>query len=193
MKIEQSLWTQAKGWGSGSPGKLGESAQLVLVFGCRWVLGEKALLGQVKKAYPNAKFLGCSTSGEICGTLVTDDSLVVTAVRFDHPQVEGAKVKIKEGEGSFQIGEKLAQSLPKEDLRHVFVILEGLKVNASDLVAGLTKHLPPRVEVMRRSNRRPTAFWWSTRRGKTPASIRSSSKCGISRPTSFPIEPRTIA
>jgi hypothetical protein len=48
-------------------------------------------------------------------------------------------------ENSFQAGERLAQSLEFTGLRHVFVLSDGLKVNGSDLVRGLTSWLPPEV------------------------------------------------
>jgi hypothetical protein len=148
MEIEQNIWTQADGWGVGSPGKLGEAAQLVLIFGSRSILRERhALLDTIKQAYPKANHLGCSTSGEICGTQVSDDSLVVTAIRFDHTKTVGTKIKITQSSDSLQAGAQLARSLPKDDLRHVFVISDGLHVNASDLVAGLMTHLPPHVAV----------------------------------------------
>jgi hypothetical protein len=147
MKINQNSWNHEKGWKSGEPGKLGESAHLVLIFGSRTILKDRILLEKIKKGYPKAHFLGCSTAGNICGSDVSDDSLVMTAVQFDHSQIKGARVNINCDGNSFQYGEKLAQSLPKEGLRHVFVISDGLKVVGNDLVEGLTKHLPPNVAI----------------------------------------------
>jgi hypothetical protein len=147
MQVEQHIWTQVNGWETGTPGRMGNGAQLVLCFGSRSVLGQAALLDAVRTAYPKAHHLGCSTSGEIFGTRVADDSLVVTAIRFDHTKTVGTKMKVTNKAESFQVGEQLAASLPKEDLRHVFIISDGLNVNATDLVAGLMKHLPPQVAV----------------------------------------------
>jgi hypothetical protein len=148
MEVEQNSWTQADGWEAGSPGKLGDAAQLVLIFGSRSILREHHdLLDTIKKAFPRAHHLGCSTSGEIYGTRVSDDSLVVTAIRFDHTKTIGTKLKLNQSADSFQAGERLAQSLPKQDLRHVFVISDGLNVNASELAAGLMGQLPPHVAV----------------------------------------------
>ncbi len=70
MRIEQKKWTEAKGWIAGPPGDLGDSAQLVLIFGARPTLREQGLVAQIKAAYPGAHILGCSTAGEICGTQV---------------------------------------------------------------------------------------------------------------------------
>jgi hypothetical protein len=106
----------------------------------------------LRKLYPAAQLLGCSTAGEICGTRVLDDSLVATAVQFEHTQLRGARVSLSETANSFQAGERLAQALPPsvtavesgqtEKLTHVLVLSDGLKVNGSDLVQGLTKELP---------------------------------------------------
>lgn len=147
MKIEQNRWTQARGWEPDALGGLGNSAHLVLVFGSTPILKDKKYFNEIKKAYPMAHLLGCSTAGEICGTHVSDESLVVTAIRFDSTQVKGARIRISDVENSFQAGEQLAQALDKDGLVHVFVLSDGLKVNGSDLVRGLTKHLPPEVSV----------------------------------------------
>lgn len=147
MIIEQTSWTETKGWEPEAPGALGEPVQLVLVFGATSILREQEQLQQVKEAYPSAHILGCSTAGEICGIQVFDDSLVVTAVHFEHTQVKGAEIKLSEVENSLRAGERLALSLDKDELVHVLVISDGLKVNGSELARGLVKHLPPEIAV----------------------------------------------
>ena len=46
--------------------------------------------------------ISCTTAlaGEIYGTQVSDDTLVTTAVQFDHTQVRGARIKIGEANDS---------------------------------------------------------------------------------------------
>jgi hypothetical protein len=104
-------------------------------------------LATLQQAYPKALILGCSTAGEICGTQVTDEALVATAVDFEATQINGACVRIADVENSYQAGQRLAESLDRKGLVHVFVLSDGLKVNGSELVSGLTKHLPPDVIV----------------------------------------------
>jgi hypothetical protein len=147
MQLEQKKWSESTGWKPAPPGKLGSSAQLVLLFGSTEMLREKKCLDEIKAAYPNAHLLGCSTAGEICGTQVFDDSLVVTAVSFEHTRLKGTKVKIDKMENSFKVGQQLSQSLDKDDLVHVFVLSDGLKINGSELVQGLIKHLPDHVSI----------------------------------------------
>jgi hypothetical protein len=147
MKIEQSRLTKSKSWEPEPAGNFGKSAQLALVFGATSILQEKTFFETIKKAYPNAHLLGCSTAGEIHGTQVSDDSLVATAIHFESTQIKGARVRIHEIEDSLQAGERLGNALEKEGLVHVFVLSDGLKVNGSDLVRGLTQHLPAQVSL----------------------------------------------
>jgi hypothetical protein len=142
MRIEQTRWVEGKGWIPAPPGKLESDAQLVLLFGSPACLRRTSWRDDIEHAYPNAHRLGCSTAGEIYGTEVTDETLVATAIAFEHTRLHGASLKLGDVSGSFQAGERLANSLPREDLVHVIVISDGQNVNGSELVAGLTQHLP---------------------------------------------------
>jgi hypothetical protein len=147
MKIEQTKWTEAKGWVPAQPGKLGDAAQLIFLFGSTSLLKQGRYLDTIKTSYPRAHLLGCSTSGEICDTQVLDDSVVVTAISFEYTRIQWTEVEIGNVECSFSAGERLATALDTDDLVHVFVLSDGLIVNGSNLVAGLTKHLPAQVSV----------------------------------------------
>ena len=112
MKIEQRKWTRAAGW-TPAFNPADPTAQLALVFGDTALLKDPQLIAQIRQAYPGAQVMGCTTAGEICGTVVSDESVVVTAVTFEHSQIRGASVRLNEVAGSLQAGEKLAHALPK--------------------------------------------------------------------------------
>ena len=130
---------------------------MALVFGATSLLAKPELIVSISESYPAAHVLGCSTAGEICGTQVSDDSLVVTAVQFEHTQLRGACVSLNDVTGSIQAGERLAQALPAsvpdpktgaaQTLAHVLVLSDGLKVNGTALVSGLMAYLPAGVTV----------------------------------------------
>jgi hypothetical protein len=147
MKIEQCTWRQSRGWITDPPGNL-KTAQWVLTFGSREVLQEPDHILNIRKAYPDALIVGCSTAGEISEMGVYEDSLVITAVEFEHTEVKGVRVKLGDVDmDSFKAGEKLANMIDHEGLRHVFVISEGTHTNGSDLVRGLCKNLPEDVSI----------------------------------------------
>jgi hypothetical protein len=147
MKLEQSIWTKEKGWTPLMPRSLRDSAQLVLIFGARPELKEKERFEEIRQAYPSAHCFGCSTAGEICETSVCEDSVVITAVNFEHSYFRGTKIRLSDVQDSFEAGERIAKSLNTSGLVHVFVLSDGLGVNGSALVKGLTQNLPDSVKV----------------------------------------------
>lgn len=147
MRIEQTRWTPEEGWQPHSPGTLDPPPQLMLAFGGTSVLKTSERVAEIHDAYRGAHILGCSTAGEICGTRVSDDTLVATAVHFEHTRLASARTRIHSAEESFAAGRHLAEALPAEGLVHALVISEGLRINGSDLVEGLTRHLPADVTV----------------------------------------------
>lgn len=147
MRIAQSIWSEAAGWaGVGEDADLPD-ASLVLVFGSTARFEEGAALADLRRRHPRAHLLGCSTAGEICGVRVLDNALVATAVHLERTRVRTACVEVAAAEDSRAAGRRLAAELAADDLCHVFVLSDGLDVNGSALVAGLTEGLPAGVNV----------------------------------------------
>ncbi|HHI94095.1 MAG TPA: hypothetical protein ENK04_11375 [Gammaproteobacteria bacterium] len=142
MKIEQTQWTHTTGWTPETPGKLAGAANLVLVFGSTERLKNAHQMAEIRNTYPNALISGCSTAGEIFDITVSDDSLSVTAIHFEHTRLQTTYARVSGPEDSFCCGKELAQAVPHEGLRHVFILSDGLNVNGSELVAGLSEQLP---------------------------------------------------
>ncbi|WP_034303599.1 FIST signal transduction protein [Herbaspirillum sp. RV1423] len=121
--------------------------QLLLVFGARALLQDPALFPHLRRLCPSAHIVGCSTAGEIFGTEVRDDSIVLTGIRFASTRVDIAVRQVADVGDSYQVGQAISQELQREDLCHVLVLSDGLRVNGSDLVKGLREHLPSHVNV----------------------------------------------
>ena len=145
MKISQMKWTSRTGWEPALSSN--SSANLVFIFGGTALLKQEAELLKLKASYPKAVFFGCSTAGEIFGTKVSDESLVVTAIQFEKTVLHPVYTAIRGPEQSVQAGEALGRQLNQKDLTHVFVLSDGLRVNGTDLVKGLTSCLPKNVAV----------------------------------------------
>ena len=105
MKTEQWQWSASKGWKPGvlsETATLGTSAQTVLLFGSTSDLEAGRCFDVVRTVYPNAHIFGCTTGGEIYGTRVTDSTVTVTAIAFEHGHVAAAHVHIPSIDRSFE-------------------------------------------------------------------------------------------
>jgi len=148
MKIEQRWWTSKNGWLPAIQPEIGESAQLLLVFGAPRTLNDKKLLSDLLINFPQAHILGCSTAGEILDTQVSDESLVATAIYFEHTLIRPMNVDLNQvGGSSYEAGAYLARGLSDKNLVHVFTLSDGIRVNGSDLAKGLMSSLPSNVSV----------------------------------------------
>lgn len=146
MRIQQHTWRTHIGTAA-VPDDPQADANLVLGFGAREVLERDGLYEEIRTAYPRAEVLLASTAGEIRGTDVLDDALVLTAVTFDRTGVRGVAARIHGEDGSHQAGADLADQLAGDGLAHVFVLSDGLQVNGSALIRGLAARLPEHVQV----------------------------------------------
>lgn len=147
MKSEQLTWTAAKGWVRPQQGQGVTNPQLVLVFASSDQFRSRIKIEELKSFFPGSRFMGCSTSGEIAGTSVLDHSVVATAVQFEQSSVEFISREVSNAEESYDCGVKLIEALPKNGLKHVFVLSDGLNVNGSELVRGLRENLASGVAV----------------------------------------------
>src|SRR5579871_1476274 len=142
MNVTQSVWTEGQGWTPPLPVCRDDRSQCVMVFGATHLIENRQLLRDIRDHYPNAHLLGCSTAGEIRNTQVLDDSLVITAVHFEHTELRAVSKRISGSTDSYRAGVQLAADLSHDRLVHVFALSDGLGVNGSELVKGITANLP---------------------------------------------------
>lgn len=116
-----------------------DKAQLVLVFGSGDLVTSQSLFDDIRKKFPHADIVSCSTSGEILYNEVYDGTAVVTAVYFEKANVKSVSVEINKNVNSFETGKSLMSLINQDDLVSVLVISEGSFVNGSDLVAGFNE------------------------------------------------------
>ena len=148
MQITTSQYTRAGGWSRPLDPSWDGEHTLVLAFGApEYGSTDPAPLSQLAAAYPRSALLGCSTAGEIVDQHVHDASLSVAVVRFERTALRSASAAVAEPGASRQAGESLARQLGGRDLRAVFLLSDGLRVNGTTLVEGLVSQLPAGVSV----------------------------------------------
>lgn len=134
MIIEQILYENNRFNGNTS---LGNKAQCVMVFGCRQLIEDNSVFDDIREIYPSAYIMGCSTAGEIQDNYITDGRLNLTAVHFEKSQAVFGKVEISNDCNFYELGEKLASSIDRTDLKHIFLLTDGVNMNGSKLVEGI--------------------------------------------------------
>lgn len=147
MKIDQLKWDEKSGWSSSPIEPLKSKANLVLAFGGRHEIEKKNRFDEIKSFYPSANILMASTSGEIIGNEVFDNSIVATAIYFERTELKFFFTAIQSIGSSYETGKLISDSFPKEGLIHLFVVSDGQNVNGSQLVNGLNNGIPIGVSV----------------------------------------------
>jgi len=114
-----------------------EDANIVFLFGDSDAVESATNFEAVKAMYPNADIVGTSSSGNIQGIEISDAVIIGTAVQFEKARTEISIVDFTSADDVEQQAGAMIDQLPKENLKHVFVLSEGLLINGSDLVRGL--------------------------------------------------------
>lgn len=117
-------------------------ANWVLVFGSINRFNDRKFGKFLKKRYPQARIVGCTTSGEITENGVFDDSVHITAMQWERSTLKFVVQPINSMEQSHTLGNQIAKELEQNDLKGVFVLSDGLNVNGSELVDGIQEVLP---------------------------------------------------
>jgi hypothetical protein len=144
VQVEQRVSSEAGQWDETSEGL---DAHAVLVFGGRDIFESTDWLPSLRRLYPRALVVGCSTAGDIAGCDVTDNSIVATAFAFSRGRCVLSKQTLADHSSTSSAATALVRGLPAEGLVHVVVLSDGLSVNGTELIRGLQAALPARVAV----------------------------------------------
>lgn len=114
-----------------------KNAQLVMGFGSGEIITSENSFIEIQSKFPNATICLCSTAGEIFDIEVHENTISLVALSFSSSHIKTSITNIEETNSSFEAGKKLVEQLPKENLKLIFVLSDGGKVNGSELVKGL--------------------------------------------------------
>lgn len=105
-------------------------------------------ISALRERYPHSELVGCSTAGEISGYHVNDESLSLTAVKFDKTKIKVITASLTDkGKNSYDIGLDVSKQLQNDELRHILFLSDGLHVNGGELVRGLRQLNQPNTAV----------------------------------------------
>ena len=147
MKLETYQYIDGNGWNTSLDTTL-DSPQTLLLFFCSpdtsIVTSE---LESIRLLFPQSVMLGCSSAGEIFDDDVYDKSISLSIVQFEDTKLKLTTEQITDSNNSQSAGQHIARSLNDENLRSILVLSDGLSVNGTKLIAGLSSELPSNVVI----------------------------------------------
>ena len=138
MKIQQYKSANGLDWND-VDARFGGDAHLVLVFGESALIADPRCYASLKKAFPKAHIVGCSSGGNAQGTTLSENDVVATAVRFDHSTLKIIQADVAPTSNFDELSKDILNQLRGDDLRHVFLLSDGLATNGSKLAQALTQ------------------------------------------------------
>jgi hypothetical protein len=137
MDVTTSCIRVGKAWSPSIFAELDSPTTLLMLFGSSGLIDMPEHITEVLDACPQSRVIGCSTAGEIHDGEISDDSIVVAAVRFKQTLVRTAQAVVRDPQDSYSAGIAIRSQLQRPSLRAVVVLSDGLNVNGSELVKGL--------------------------------------------------------
>lgn len=146
MKIQQRIY-EDKWITKSSNISSNENCNLVFVFGARNLIENNDLINGIVTDYPKASIVFSSTAGEILDLQVFDNTLILTAIEFETTKIESKLININDYNNSFNSGVELVSKFNQNDLKHIFILSDGQKVNGTKLLQGINSTIPEHVSV----------------------------------------------
>jgi len=135
MQVSTYQWTMASGWDIHL--SLDQNIDLVIVFSDNPFFTQPKFYTELKAFFPSAEIIGCSSSGNINGNSISDEDIVIAAISLSTSRVV---VKSKQVESNVDIStllNQLAQEFVEPNLKHLFVLSDGLFISGSELAKTL--------------------------------------------------------
>ena len=104
-------------------------------------LEDEKIQSTIKKSFQNLVLMACTTAGEIGKKEIFEGTLVLTSVKFKKTILKKVSYLIEDSSDSFSAGKHLANQLLGNDLKHVFILSDGINVNGSKLIDGFNSIL----------------------------------------------------
>lgn len=146
MQLEIYVYSKNE-WNRPFDGTLDSEKTLILLFGT----GRRDLIIEpiksLMESFKTSTILGASTAGEIMQDQLLDDSLVVAVMKFQTTTLASVDKPLTSVSDSYDDGVLIAKELLKDDLKAIFVLSDGLRVNGSQLTKGMASVLPKEVIV----------------------------------------------
>jgi len=130
-------YTYKNSWNEALDASLDSEQTLLIIFASPQHTLFSMPLKEIHHLFKSSLIIGTSTSGEIKGDELQENSLVLSILKFENTSLKLQYQYINSPKDSFNIGQNLANSLYKDNLKNIFILSDGLHINGSQLTSGL--------------------------------------------------------
>ncbi len=126
--------------------------QICILFGTRETLEDKDYYSELRKKYPNADIVSCSTAGNIVDDELLDDVIVANCIASEKTTIKSRLLHFKDycDEENEICGEKLGRNLvhqlDRKELSYL-LILSSSNLNAGSFLNGLNDELMDKIPI----------------------------------------------
>ena len=134
MHVDTYRWTESRGWDI----HLSPNPHVNLVFVCAEhpYFKEAQCYEDIRTFFPSAEIVGCSSSGNISGDLISDQDIILSAISFSATQVI-VKNALIEGDDVESAVSRLVEEFSDSKPKHLFALSDGLSISGSDFTKTL--------------------------------------------------------
>ena len=101
MDVTTTCFKPGNAWSLSTFAELDSPETLLVLFGSSGLIDRPERITQVLDVFSQSHVIGCSTAGEIHGSEISDDSLVVAAVRFEKTSIRTAQAVVRDPQDSY--------------------------------------------------------------------------------------------
>ena len=141
MRVDTYRWTEAGGWDKGI--SQAPRADLVIEYSDSLFFKSADCYDDLRRFFPSAQIVGCSSAGNILNATVTDGDIVVAAIQFDATHVVIRSKVLEKQEDAGEVSKALIRELINPELKHVFLLSDGLFISGSELTRNLNSFSVP--------------------------------------------------
>jgi hypothetical protein len=146
LKTDLFRWNCQRGW-THVQGTNSDVAQLVIYFGSSDLIRTDPPFEALRLIHDKAMIVGCSAGTQIIADEVEDDGLAAVAISFESIKIRSVCHTLKSTEFSFDAGVEIASLLVDDDLGGLLIFSDGLDVNGTQLIDGVTSVVGPEVSI----------------------------------------------
>lgn len=117
------------------------------IFADKSYLEDTEISTLIQSTFKKSMIMGCSTAGEIGLKKISEGTFVITSVKMEKSIIKKTVFNLNDVNDSFSAGERIAKDLINENLKHIFVLSDGVNVNGTRLIEGINSVLDHTINV----------------------------------------------